>query len=78
MDNGTNLSKEQLSNILSKAKQLSDEGKVPDNSLLGNQLTPSQTEKLKGILGDPQKLSEIMNSPMAKKLISMLNAKNKE
>lgn len=78
MDNGTNLSKEQINSILDKAKELSSEGKVPDSSFLSEQLSPSQSEKLKTILSDPEKLREVMNSPMAKRIMAMLQNKDKE
>ncbi len=78
MDNGTNLSQQQINNILSKAKELSDEGKEPDISALSDRLSPAQSEKIRGILNNPEKLREIMNSPMAKKIMGMLNSENKE
>lgn len=78
MDNGTNLSQEQINNIVNKAKELSSQGKAPDGDFLKEQLSGIQSEKLKSILSDPEKLREIMNSPMAKKLMGMLGSANKE
>lgn len=78
MDNGTNLSKEQINSILSKAKELTSEGKEPDINTLSDRLSPAQSEKIRSILNNPEKLREIMNSPMAKKLMGMLNTEDKE
>lgn len=78
MDNGTNLSKEQINSIMNKAMELSSEGKPLDSTLLSEQLTPSQSEKLKSVLNDPEKLREVMNSPIAKRIMAMLQSKDKE
>ena len=78
MDNGTNISKEQINSILNKAKELSSEGKTPDSAFLNEQLGSEQTEKLQRILSNPDKLREVMNSPMAKRLMAMLQSKDKE
>ena len=78
MDNGTNLSKEQINGILDKARELSAEGKTPDSTFLKEHLTSSQSEKLKSVLNDPEKLREVMNSPIAKQILSMLRNKDKE
>ena len=78
MDNGTNLSKEQINSMLDKARELSAEGKTPDSTFLSEHLTASQSEKLKSVLNDPEKLREVMNSPIAKRIMAMLQGKDKE
>lgn len=78
MDNGINLSQQQINNILSKANELSSQGKAPDSTFLSEQLNSEQAEKLKSILSNPEKLREVMNSPVAKHIMSMLNSQNKE
>ena len=78
MDNSTNLSQQQINSILNKAKELSSQGKAPDSAFLNEQLSPSQSEKLADILGNPERLRELLSSPAAKKLMSMLKASDKE
>ena len=78
MDNGTKLSQEQINNIVTKAKELSSQGKVPDGDFLKEQLGSAQSEQLRSLLNDPERLREIMNSPMAKRLLSMLGNRAKE
>lgn len=78
MDNGINLSKEQINGILNKAKELSSQGKAPDSTFLTEQLSPEQSEKLSAMLNDPEKLREVMNSPMAKRIMGMFNSQSKE
>lgn len=78
MDNGTNLSKEQINSIMNKARELSYEGKSLDSTLLSEHLTASQSEKLKSVLSDPEKLREVMNSPIAKRIMAMLQGREKE
>ena len=78
MDNGTNLSQQQINSIIDKAKELSSKGKPIDSTFIENQLSPAQSEKLRAVMNDPEKLRAIMNSPMAKKLLSLLNSEKKE
>ena len=78
MDNGTNLSQQQINSILNKAKELSSQGKAPDGDFLKSQLSSTQSEKLADILNNPEKLSEILSSPAARKLMSMLGRADKE
>ena len=78
MDNGTNLSQQQINSILNKAKELSSQGKAPDSDFLKDQLSSVQSEKLADILNNPEKLREILSSPAARKLMSMLGRADKE
>lgn len=78
MDNGTNLSKEQINSIMNRAMELSSEGKPLDSTLLDEHLSPSQSEKFRSVLNDPEKLREVMNSPIAKRIMAMLQGKEKE
>lgn len=49
-----------------------DKNRAKVEKLLGN-LNKQQSEQLKGILSDPKKSQEILNSPAAKALIKKLS-----
>ena len=74
MDNGTKFSKEQLENM----KNEIESGPVTEKSLnefLQKHLSTEESEKLKTVLSDPQKLKDILSTPFAKSFIEKLKKK---
>ena len=65
MDNGTKISKEQIETMkseLESAKKESDD----ITAFLQKYLDREQGERVKRVLSDPQKIKEILSSPLAK------------
>lgn len=68
MDNDTKLSKEQLETIKKELRESSvDKSNLTD--FLKKYLDKDQSEKLKEVLSDPQKIKDVLASPFAKKLM---------
>lgn len=75
MDNDTKISKEQIESIKNELKG----GSVSEDNLgdfLQRYLDREQSERVRKILSNPQKLREILSSPLAKTF--MENYKDKE
>ncbi len=77
MDNETKLSNEQINSIMKEAQRLSYDEKINSEAFFKEHLNESQAEKVRSILNDPQKLKDIMESPLAKRILEALN-KSKE
>lgn len=75
MDNDAKLSKEQIENMKDELKKTSlDQSGL--NNFLQKYLDREQSEKVKKVLSNPEKLREILSSPLAKNF--MENYKDKE
>lgn len=74
MDNSTKLSTEQIENIKNELKS----GSVSQSNLnefLQKHLDSEQSEKIKAVLSNPEKLKEILSSPFAKSFMKKFNNK---
>ena len=71
MDNGTKFSNEQLENMKTELES----GSVNEKSLnefLQKHLNAEESEKLKAVLADPEKLKNILSTPFAKSFMEKL------
>ncbi len=68
MDNEAKLSSEQINSIISDAKK----GNTDTEKLMKKHLNEEQMQKVKGILGDPEKLRQLMQSPIAQKFMQAM------
>lgn len=75
MDNETKLSSEQINSIMAEAKKQSVEGKVNAEELMKKHLNEEQAEKVRSILKDPEKLRQLLQSPMAQKFMNSMKEK---
>lgn len=73
MDNGTNFSKEQIENIKTELESTKSEGDL--SAFLQKHLDKQQSEQLKKVLSDPQKIKDILSTPLAKKLMEKYTKK---
>ncbi len=76
MDNSTKISDEQLENI----KKELQKGNADQNAeaLMQKFLNKEQTETVKKVLANPDKVREIMRSPLAKNFMEKFNGQKKE
>lgn len=65
MDNDTKLSKEQIENMKTELQNAKDNGSAL-NDFLRKYLDREQGERVKRVLSDPQKIKELLSSPLAK------------
>lgn len=74
MDNGTKISKEQIENMKTELESVKKEnGDI--NSFLQKYLDREQGERVKRVLSDPQKIKEILSSPLAKSFMEKYESK---
>lgn len=78
MDNETNLTKEQLSAILSEFKKSKETDNVNVDEFAKKHLNEKQTAALKQAMKDPQLIKSILSSPQAKKLLEKLKGDGKK
>lgn len=71
MENGTNISPEQINSFLKLLKDSSYSDESAKKALEGS-LSEAQLQKVKGILQDKEKLAEILSSPFAKAILEKL------
>lgn len=65
MDNDTKLSKEQIENMKTELQNAKDNDSAL-NDFLRKYLDREQGERVKRVLSDPQKIKELLSSPLAK------------
>jgi hypothetical protein len=74
MDNGTKISKEQIENMKTELESVKKEnGDI--NTFLQKYLDREQGERVKRVLSDPQKIKEILSSPLAKSFMEKYESK---
>lgn len=79
MDNETKLSSQQINSIINEAKNADIKNKEDADAFIKKHLDQGQAEKVKSVLGDPEKMKKLMESPFAKKLMeSFLKKQNSE
>ncbi len=76
MDNSTKISNEQIENL--KAELQKGDGNKSAEELMKKYLNREQTETIKKVLANPEKVREIMSSPLAKSFLEKFSGKKKE
>lgn len=74
MDNDTKLSKEQIENMKNELEKAKNNGS-DISAFLQKYLDREQGERLKKVLSDPQKIKEILSSPLAKSFMDKYSDK---
>ncbi len=73
MDNDTIFSKEQIENIKTELESTKTDGDL--NAFLQKHLDKEQSEQLKKVLSDPQKIKDILSTPLAKRFMEKYTKK---
>lgn len=74
MDNSTKISKEQIETMKTELENTKNEsGDI--NAFLQKYLDREQGERVKKVLSDPQKIKEILSSPLAKTFMEKYGSK---
>ena len=68
MDNESKISKEQINSIISNAKN----GNTDTDELMKKHLNEEQLQKVKSILSDPERLRQLMQSPIAQQFMKAM------
>lgn len=74
MDNGTKISKEQIENMKNEIEAMKKENR-DIGSFLQKYLDREEGERIKRVLSDPQKIKEILSSPLAKSFMESYSDK---
>ena len=74
MDNGTKISKEQIESIKTELQSTQKSG-GDITAFLQKYLDREQGERVKKVLSDPQKIKEILSSPLAKSFMEKYSDK---
>lgn len=74
MDNGTKFSKKEIEEMKSELEAMKKE-KGDITSFLQKYLDREQGERVKKVLSDPQKIKEILSSPLAKSFMEKYDNK---
>lgn len=77
MDNDIKLSKEQMDKI-KKELQSGSVNRENTDDFLKKHLSKEQADSLKKVLSDPDRMKEILSSPLAKSLIEKYNRHKEE
>lgn len=74
MDNSTKISKEQIETMKTELENTKNEG-GDISAFLQKYLDREQGERVKKVLSDPQKIKEILSSPLAKNFMEKYGSK---
>ena len=74
MDNSTKISKEQIETMKTELENTKNEG-GDISAVLQKYLDREQGERIKKVLSDPQKIKEILSSPLAKNFMEKYGSK---
>lgn len=74
MDNDTKLSKEQIENMKKEINDINSQG-GDLSAFLQKYLDREQGERVKKVLSDPQKIKDILSSPLAKNFMEKFGNK---
>lgn len=77
MDNGTKLSKEQIETIKKELQSGNSSSNAPEE-FMQKYLNKEQSDSVKKVLADPDKLKEILSSPFAKAFMKQYNNQKEE
>lgn len=77
MENQTNLSSEQINEVVSGIEKDKKAG-VSVDEMIDKRLTPEQAKAVRSVLSDPQKIEKILSSPFAKKFFESMKKKGQE
>ena len=75
MENGKNVSSEQINSLLNRFGVSSVSDPADIEKAVKDSLSPEQQNKISAILSDPERLKKILSSPQAKMFINKIKDK---
>ncbi|MBQ8027818.1 MAG: hypothetical protein IJ262_00255 [Clostridia bacterium] len=78
MDNNINLDPKQIKSLIEKLKSSEGSSQEGLEKIAGEYLSPSQLERLKNIMNDPQLIKSILSSPQGMKILKQLKGESNE